>query len=247
VQYATGDESTTFSGSDIAIGARYSMHPANPDGSAAYSSATLRIIGGSEYGLYKGAWYLFPTAPSSVEGMLQPDTDPRTFLRALSPAADFQMVDRETVGGSGLTHLRAENRNLTIPIQETATLSQPQGDGKDIVTKYVMAYAMRVSSLDVWVDRAGIVHRMDLTSSVDSNSMSTVPATDRPSNWADLADTMTQVMTITFSHLGDHETISTPSDVNTQPPAGCSDILSCADPRYPMIPPSPLLPAQANG
>jgi hypothetical protein len=239
LQVATGTESTMFFGSDIAIDAQYSMDPGSQSGGATAYSATLRIIAGRQYGLYKGAWYLFPSGPSAVDGMLQPDTDPRTFLQTLSPAARFQLVDRETVGGVALTHLRAGNRNLTIPIEEHATVYQAQADGKDVVTQFIVRWVMQVSALDLWVDSAGIVHRMDLTSSISTNSMTTSPASVPDSS---PAETMTQVMSITFSQLGAHEIISTPVDAHTGPPAGCSSSEVCADPRYPTIPPAPLHP-----
>jgi hypothetical protein len=163
--------------------------------------------------LSQGQWYFLAQRPPSNYGVLQPDTDPRAFLQALSPAADFQVVDRESIGGVELTHLRAANHNLAIPIELGA---------EDAAT--------RVSALGVWVDRAGIVHRMNLTMSVSSRSFS-VQSSAPP-------ETMTQVMSLAFSQLGEPETIGAPAHATVGQQGGPA--------TYPGIPPAPMPSADAT-
>jgi hypothetical protein len=75
--------------------------------------------------------------------------DPRTVLRALEPSARFEVVGYQVIGGVRVRELRATE------------LSHLPGQGK-----LVGAFASggHVTSLEVWVDGRGVVHRLSLIS-----------------------------------------------------------------------------------
>jgi hypothetical protein len=140
--------------------------------------------------------------------------------------------------GMELTHLRASNRNLAIPFQIHATLEQPEPDGQLVVTHFIQDWVMRVPALDVWVNAGGVVQRMDLTASISTASVTTIPAS--PSLNTDEATT--QVLSITFSHLGEREVIVAPAHASTTLPS-CGYV--CIDNFYPPVPPAPQAPPSA--
>ena len=227
LQVARGASVFTFSGSALSSESQFTIVPDRQDGSAAFNSDTLRVVAGREYGLYKGGWYLLPgddIGPASPTGLLQPDTDPRLFLQTLSPDAGFQIVGRESIGGVELTHLRATNPNLAVPFQFHSTL-QWESDGKEVTTRFVEDWIMRVPALNVWVDSGGVVHRMDLTASISTNSVTTVPVS-LPTN---IGETVTQVLSLTFSHFGEREIITAPSHASATLPS-CG--FACIDNFY---------------
>jgi hypothetical protein len=231
----------TFSGSELSLLSQFTIVPGHQDGTTTYNSDMIRVVAGREYGLYKGVWYVLPGdtfGPSSTTGLLQPDTDPRGFLQTLSPEARFQVVARESMDGMELTHLRASNRNLAIPFQIHATLEQPEPDGQLVVTHFIQDWVMRVPALDVWVNAGGVVQRMDLTASISTASVTTIPAS--PSLNTDEATT--QVLSITFSHLGEREVIVAPAHASTTLPS-CGYV--CIDNFYPPVPPAPQAPPSA--
>jgi hypothetical protein len=156
-------------------------------------------------------------------------------LQTLSPKARFQVVDRESIGGMELTHLMATNRSLAIPFQSHSTLYQEEPDGKASVTHFVENWIMRVPALNVWVDTGGVVHRMDLTASISTKSVTTVPVS-LPTG---IDATVTQVLSLTFLHFGDREIITAPSHASaTLPTCG----VACIDNFYSVVPPRPQLP-----
>lgn len=185
LQVAAGTASTEFSGPNVSIASEFTINPGSQAGGTAAYASTLRIVAGRMYWLSGGRWYVAPDRLSPIIGVLQPYTDPRAFLQMLSPSADFQRVDGPSVGGVALTHLRAANHDLTIPIQLA-----------------MYGAVARVSALDVWVDNAGVVHHMNFTMSISSSSYSM--QTSAPPT------TITQVIALSFSQLGDPETISAP-------------------------------------
>ncbi|HEV2374773.1 MAG TPA: hypothetical protein VGS19_21745 [Streptosporangiaceae bacterium] len=73
--------------------------------------------------------------------------DPRSLLNLLTPAAGFQFEGYQTIGGVRCARLRATR---TAGLGSLSELPEAQP-------------GERVTALEVWVDRRGIVHRMDLT------------------------------------------------------------------------------------
>jgi hypothetical protein len=237
VQVTSGSSTIAFFGSDVSVDSQFTTLPGYQDGQPSHQVATFGILAGREYGLYKGRWYLLPSRPSASDGLLQPDTDPRTFLQTLSPAAMFKFVDRENIGGVELSHLRAANRDLTIPIQQHVTWIFSQRNGKDIVERIIMTWDLRITALNVWVDGGGIVHRLDVTMSLSTDSVSLRPAlaiVPPP------VESTTQVMSLTFSHLGAREIISAPAHPDSNAPPGCGGSDACVIPAYGSFPPFPL-------
>jgi hypothetical protein len=114
-------------------------------------TAINRIVHGQLY-LYIAArtrrlqWY-HDTNPSGHPSVSIPD--PRTVLRALEPSARFEVVGSQVIGGVRVTELRATD------------LSHLPGQGRLVGT---FAAGGHVTSLEVWVDGHGIVHRLSLTS-----------------------------------------------------------------------------------
>src|SRR5215467_11840336 len=75
--------------------------------------------------------------------------DPRTVLQALEPAARFEVVGYQVIGGVRVKELRATD------------LSHLPDQSKLVG---VFAAGGHVTSLEVWVDGRGVVHRLSLTS-----------------------------------------------------------------------------------
>src|SRR5215471_5227497 len=114
-------------------------------------TAINRIVNGQLYLYIAGRtrrlqWYR-DTNPSGHPSVSIPD--PRTVLRALEPSARFEVVGYQVIGGVRVKELRATD------------LSHLPDQGR-----LVGAFAAggRVTSLEVWVDGHGVVHRLSLTS-----------------------------------------------------------------------------------
>lgn len=208
---AAGTARSVFSGLDVSIATEFTVSPGSRAGGRAADASTLRIVAGRMYWLSAGRWYVAPGRLSSSFGVLQPDTDPRVFLQMLSPSAHFHRV----AGSGTLTHLQAGNHDLTIPVQLT-----------------MYNAVAHVTSLDVWVDNAGVVHQMKFTMSLSSSSYS-MHTSAAPT-------TITQMINLTFSQLGQPETISAPEHATVdstgfpdipaaEPPAPCPQSV-CAIP-----------------
>jgi len=110
-------------------------------------SAINRVVDGQAYDYFVAshglAWY-HEVGPDAIESMAIPD--PRTLLAELSPDARFVVAGYSTVDGVRLEHLRATQlRGLPAIQLGNAT---PPG---------------RLTSLNVWADSSGVVHRMSLT------------------------------------------------------------------------------------
>jgi hypothetical protein len=114
-------------------------------------TAINRIVHGQLY-LYIAArtrrlqWY-HDTNPSGHPSVNIPD--PRTVLRALEPSARFEIVGYQVIGGVRVKELRATD------------LSHLPGQGR-LVGNF--AAGGHVTTLEVWVDGRGVVHRLSLIS-----------------------------------------------------------------------------------
>lgn len=210
----------TFSGQNV----NYLM-VGNGNGAAGVEN---RVVDGQLYLYLKGPdlqmhWY-HDTSPDAAASLAFPD--PRTLLQAVSPAAGLEDLGQQSVGGVGLTHLRATNPGplgaLAIP---------------DI--------SATVTSFDIWVDSADVVRQMDVSSvpsgirfvcaaapgASDSSGTSsgasptmTIPPADRVSTLPDgrpvppgavcaTAASLHLVSTfdVQFADLGDPESVVAPS------------------------------------
>ena len=114
-------------------------------------TAINRIVNGQLYLYIAGRtrrlqWY-HDTNPSDHPSVSIPD--PRTVLRALEPSARFKVVGYQVIDGVRVKELRATDLSH-LP---------PQG-------RLVGAFAAggHVTSLAVWVDGRGVVHRLSLAS-----------------------------------------------------------------------------------
>lgn len=123
--------------------------PASNGQAATTQSAINRVVNGQAYDYFVAnhgrAWY-HDTGPHAIASMAIPD--PRKLLSELSPDAQFVVVGYDTVGGVRLEHLRATQlRGLPAIQLGNAT---PSG---------------RLTALDIWADRKGVVHKMSLATS----------------------------------------------------------------------------------
>jgi hypothetical protein len=121
--------------------------PAAAGQPASSESAINRVVHGQAYDYFVAnrglAWY-HVTGPDAVSSMNIPD--PRKLLAELSPAARFVNAGPARIGGIVLEHLRA-TRLTGLPSIELGSAT-PAG---------------QLTSLDIWVDRHGVVHRIALT------------------------------------------------------------------------------------
>ena len=111
-------------------------------------SGTERIVDGQVYVLNRAHGRLGWLHDPAQEYIDVNVTDPRTLVRVLAPFARFQAAGYQVIGGVRLKVLRATDpRRLTdralLPVVWTS--GQP------------------VSSLEIWVDRHGVTHRMAFT------------------------------------------------------------------------------------
>jgi len=114
-------------------------------------TAINRIVNGQLYLHVAGQtrrlqWY-HDTNPSGHPSFSIPD--PRTVLRALEPSARFEVAGYQVIGGVRVRELRATD------------LSHLPGQDRLVG---VFAAGGHVTSLEVWVDGHGVVHRLSLTS-----------------------------------------------------------------------------------
>ena len=114
-------------------------------------TAINRIVNGQLYLYIAGRtrrlqWY-HDTNPSGHPSVNIPD--PRAVLRALEPSARFKVVGYQVIGGVRVKELRATD------------LSHLPSQGRLVG---VFAAGGHVTSLEVWVDGRGVVHRLSLTS-----------------------------------------------------------------------------------
>jgi hypothetical protein len=143
-----GSDDITFSGKNWNDAFSQTL-PASAGQSADTQFAINRIVNGQAYYYIKGEtdsleWY-HDTNPSNHPEIAVPD--PRTVLSVLEPSAGFEVVGYQTVGGVRLEELRA-----------TVLSHLPDlGNMPDIQP------GEQVTSLEVWVDRQGVVHRMSFS------------------------------------------------------------------------------------
>ena len=142
-----GSDDITFSGENWNDAFSQTL-PAAAGQPAETEFAINRIVNGQAYYYIKGQtnkleWY-HDTNPSNHPQVSVPD--PRTALAVLKPSARFEVVGYQTIGGIRLEELRA-----------TAVSQLPSlGNMPDIQP------GEQITSLEVWVDRHGVVHRMSL-------------------------------------------------------------------------------------
>ena len=142
----SGTDTITFSGknwNDV-----ISQASPGPGGRSGHPlTAINRIVNGQFY-LYiagrtpKLRWY-HDTNPSGHPSFTIPD--PRTVLRALAPSARFEAAGYQVIGGVRLKELRATDLSH-LP-------------GLSMLSDFTTV--AHVTSLEVWVDARGVVHRMD--------------------------------------------------------------------------------------
>ena len=121
-------------------------------------TAINRIVNGQFYLYVAGQtrrlqWY-HDTNSSGHPSVSIPD--PRTVLRVLEPSARFEVVGYQVIGGVHVKELRATD------------LSHLPGLGR----LGDFAPGRHVTSLEVWVDGRGVVHRLGLTSVATSKAYS---------------------------------------------------------------------------
>ncbi len=143
-----GSDDITFSGKNWNDAFTQTL-PASGGHPADTQFAINRIVNGQAYYYIKGQtdkleWY-HDTNPANHPDLAVPD--PRTVLSVLEPSARFEIVGYPTVGGVRLEELRATVLSH-LPDLETMPDIQP---------------GERVTSMEVWVDRRGVVHRMSFS------------------------------------------------------------------------------------
>jgi hypothetical protein len=143
----SGTDTITFSGKDW-NDAFSQTFPAAAGQPAHTQFAINRIVGGQFYLYIAGRtrrlqWY-HDTNPSGHPSFTIPD--PRTILRALEPSARFKLAGYQVIGGVRLKELRATS------LRHMPSLGMlPDVDP-----------GARPTSLEVWVDGHGVVHRIGL-------------------------------------------------------------------------------------
>jgi len=139
-----GSDTITFSGQDYNFAGRVSS-PAGGGQPASSESFVNRVVDGRAYDYFVAShglrWY-HVTGPDAVSGLHIPD--PRILLSVLTPRAGFAAGRWQQVGGLRLRELHA-----TAPGRLGALVALPDVQPGEHVT-----------SLTVWVDRAGVVRRM---------------------------------------------------------------------------------------
>jgi hypothetical protein len=143
----SGTDTITFSGKDW-NDAFSQTFPAAAGQPAHTQSAINRIVKGQFYLYVAGRtrrlqWY-HDTNPSGHPSFTIPD--PRTVLRALEPSARFKLAGYQVIGGTRLKELRA-----------TYLSHLPRLGMLPDVTP-----GAHPTSLEVWVDGHGVVHRLGL-------------------------------------------------------------------------------------
>ncbi len=143
-----GSDDITFSGQNWNDAFSETL-PASGGQPADTQFAINRIVNGQAYYYIKGEtdeleWY-HDTNPSDHPQVSVPD--PRTALAVLEPSARFEIVGYQTVGGLRLEELRATVLSQ-LPSLGTMPDIQP---------------GEQVTSLEVWVDGQGVVHRMSIS------------------------------------------------------------------------------------
>lgn len=184
----------TFSGANVDENLLWtSWEPPSPvgvPGSPSTSSSDLREVDGTAYRLLNGQWSE-ESGPNASRFLTFPD--PRTLVGKISPSADLRSLGTGTVDGMNVTHYQARNPSVLGNLG-IAGLS---GNGD--------------TSFDVWVDGQNVVQRMAFESTGRSGAcVSTVTPSSTPPTcvW----HTMGSSADITFSHVGDPETITAPSN-----------------------------------
>ena len=141
-----GADTVTYSGRDYI----YAVTTTVPTG---LGGGSIRVVNGQFYLKSPGSPWLHMrgqnTSPSFPEAA--------TLVRLLSPAAHFQNVGTDVIGGLKLTHLHA-TRLSGLPA--TPTLSRYAN-----LTAYLKDATVppgTLTALDVWVDSSGVVHQMQV-------------------------------------------------------------------------------------
>jgi hypothetical protein len=147
VSQGTDTDEITFSGGNW-NDSFSAVLPAAGGQPATTQSAINRVVDGQAYDHFVAshglAWYHL-VGPNAVASMAIPD--PRKLLGELSPEAGFVVAGYATVDGLRLEHLRATRLRGLHSIQLGS--STVRG----------------LTSLDIWVDGSGVVHRLSLTES----------------------------------------------------------------------------------
>jgi hypothetical protein len=143
-----GSDDITFSGKNWNDAFSQTL-PASAGQPVNTEFAINRIVNGQAYYYIKGEtdkleWY-HDTNPSNHPQVSVPD--PRTALAVLEPSARFEVVGAQTIGGLRLTELRATDLSQ-LPSLGTMPDIQP---------------GEQITSLEVWVDPHGVVHRMSIS------------------------------------------------------------------------------------
>jgi hypothetical protein len=143
-----GSDDITFSGKNWNDAFSQTL-PASAGQAADTQFAINRIVDGQAYYYIKGEtdkleWY-HDTNPSNHPQISVPD--PRTALAVLEPSARFEVVGYQTIGG-----VRLEELSATVLSQLPSLGTMPD-----------IQPGEQITSLEIWVDREGIVHRMSIS------------------------------------------------------------------------------------
>jgi hypothetical protein len=156
---AHGTWDIRFSGNNRSLSFSRAVLARGPE-PAQSESATERIVDGQMYALFRvhghPQWIHEPAQPYINVKII----DPHKLLRVLEPFARFQGFGYQVLGGVRLKLLRATDpHNLTrhtlLPVMWTS--------------------GQAVSSLEIWVDRYGVVHRMAFTFRAPARIMLSTP------------------------------------------------------------------------
>jgi hypothetical protein len=141
-----GTDTVTYSGGNY----NYAVHQTVP----AFPGGAVRVVHGQ---------YYIGVGPKLVWlHQLGEDTSPEfpeaaTLVRLLSPAAGFQDVGTDVIGGTRLTHLRA-TRLSGLP--EAQTLARYANLTANLKSGTVPPGTL--TALDVWADSHDVVHQMNI-------------------------------------------------------------------------------------
>jgi hypothetical protein len=145
--FSGNNRSLSFSEATLATDLIPRAAPRAPEPTST-ESGTERIVDGQVYVLDRAHGRLRWVRDPAQEYIDVTVIDPRTLVRALAPFARFRAVGYQVIGGVRLTVLRA-----TAPRRLTDRALLP----------VVWTSGQPVSSLEIWVDRHGVTHRMAFT------------------------------------------------------------------------------------
>jgi hypothetical protein len=209
-----GTDDVTFSGANWNFVIRDTA-PATGGQPADTQYAINRIVDGQAYYYIKAMTnrlqWIHDTNPDAVHGMGIPD--PRTLLGVLEPGARFEVAGYQTTGGVRLEDLRATDVSGMTSLMATLPEVMP---------------GEHVTALDLWVDAAGVVHRLDVELAgtqrvyhfqlkhTDKNGRVSFTVVEAPARKGSGVKVTVQALStsvsVTFLHIGQPQVITAPKD-----------------------------------